>query len=55
VDLVRKSKIFEKLARDWKSDFLERTIRREVKFLDLKGVVENDPVGQGRDIVTYMP
>lgn len=55
VDLLRKSKIFEKLARDWKSDFLDRTIRREVKFLDLKGVLENDPVGQGRDIVTYMP
>ena len=55
VALLKKSEIFEKLASDWKSDRLERTITREVPFLNLNGVLENDSVGRGRDLVTYMP
>lgn len=53
VDIVKKDKIFKKLAREWKSPLLEKAIRKEIAFSDLKAALEVEPVGFGRDLVVF--
>ena len=53
VDVAKKERIFKKLAKEWKSPLVERAIRSEIPFLNLKTALEQEPVGEGRDLVVF--
>ena len=53
VDVVKKERIFKKLAKEWKSPFMEKAIRSQIPFLNLKTALEQEPVGEGRDLVVF--
>jgi len=53
VDVVKKERIFKKLAKEWKSPFMEKAIRSEIPFLNLITALEQEPVGEGRDLVVF--
>jgi len=53
VDVAKKERIFKKLAKEWKSPLIEKAIRSEIPFLKLKTALEQEPVGEGRDLVVF--
>jgi putative YhdH/YhfP family quinone oxidoreductase len=53
VDVAKKERIFKKLAKEWKSPLIEKAIRNEIPFLNLKTALEQEPVGEGRDLVVF--
>jgi len=53
VDVRKKERIFMKLSKEWKSPLTEKAIRREIPFLNLKTALEQEPVGEGRDLVVF--
>ena len=53
VEVPKKDRIFKKLAKEWKSPMMEKSIRREIAFSDLKTALELEPVGEGRDLVVF--
>ncbi|MGB4588141.1 MAG: acryloyl-CoA reductase [Clostridiaceae bacterium] len=53
VDVAKKERIFTKLAKEWKSPFLEKAIRHEIRFSKLMTALEQEPVGEGRDLVVF--